>query len=82
MREDIFSCVYCAGVGYEDYPMTKRPCRIPGHTERHNKNVQVVANFFIQNPLPEPKEGKPSSGNWQWTGMGWKNLDYKKKKQE
>lgn len=31
-------------------------------------------------PYPEPIERRPEHGNWEWTGRGWKNLDYVAKK--
>ena len=27
-------------------------------------------------PYPEPVDSRPKQGNWQWTGRGWRNLDY------
>ncbi len=74
---DIFGCSYCAGVGYEDYPLNTKPCRINSHKDRYEKNFCVVTNYFNDNPLPEPLIGKPR-GNFEWTGHGWKNLDYGK----
>jgi len=74
---NIFGCEYCAGVGYEDYPSRKIPCRIAGHLEAHLRNEDHTIAYFKANPLPKPKRGKPT-GNWVWTGRGWQNLDYVK----
>ncbi len=74
--QDTFGCQYCAGVGYEDYPQCFKPCRIPGHKERHEKNVSAIVTYMKNNPEPEPL--KKPSGNWGWTGHGWKNLDYRR----
>jgi len=61
-------CFYCCMTGFEDYPTSKKPCRM-GHPEMQE---------FLPMDLPEPTEGKPSEGRWKWTGNGWRNLDYKR----
>jgi len=73
---DNYPCPYCGGMGYESYPSYNHPCRIPGHAGRHQKNLESLRSYFAANPEPEPAQ-KPKVGNWQWTGHGWKNLDYK-----
>jgi len=75
---DNFGCIFCAGVGYEDYPLNRKPCRMQGHSERHEQNVKEISMWMKLHPLPEPLTGKPK-GNWEWTGRGWNNLDYKNK---
>ena len=41
-----WGCYYCAGVGYEDYPSCKIPCRIPGHKNKHDKTVKELLKIF------------------------------------
>jgi hypothetical protein len=63
-------CPYCSMMGYEDYPRSKKPCRL-GHKEPLGP---------LLSPMPEPIEDRPKVGGpWKWTGRGWKNLGYKRK---
>ena len=72
--DHIEPCVYCAGMGFEDYPTNTVQCRVKGHTTTHNQYVKGIEKYFREHPLPEPKHGKPH-GNWKWTGRGWNNLN-------
>ena len=42
MPDGTWGCRYCSGCGYEDYPSTKKPCRITGHADRHNRDVSFL----------------------------------------
>lgn len=37
-----FMCSYCAGMGYEDYPSNQIPCRIGGHKDQYESNLEDV----------------------------------------
>lgn len=72
-----FGCEYCAGVGYEDYPSSKIPCRIPGHLQRHQLNVAEAQQIIntkkrrklpIDGPCPYCKKNEECE---HWTGIGW-----------
>jgi len=42
MPDGTWGCRYCSGCGYEDYPSNKKPCRIIGHADRHNRDVSFL----------------------------------------
>ena len=73
---DDFSCYYCAGVGYEDYPTCKIPCRILGHRERHEADVkqewQRLKRYWRPDdgPCPFCKRDEQCE---HWSGLGWNN---------
>ena len=47
-----FFCKSCAGTGYQDYPSCKKPCPIPGHTERHHGEVRRIAALLQRGREP------------------------------
>ena len=62
-------CNHCAMTGFEDYPTSAIMCRL-GHPEPWET---------MPPPGPEPVGQGPVEGSWEWTDIGWKNLDYKPK---
>jgi hypothetical protein len=73
-----FGCWYCAGTGYLDYPMNKRPCPVQGHAEAHQSNVNAISTYMKANPnpyRPEIEGACPYCGEKvecvHWTGWGW-----------
>ena len=63
-------CNHCAMTGFEDYPTSAIKCRL-GHP--------AMWDFLEGAPYHELVDHRPTEGNWEWTGRGWKNLDYKPK---
>jgi hypothetical protein len=80
--EEPFACQHCAGMGYQDYPLNKLPCPIPGHAEKYERNVADINRLMESLKRPyTPAEGNcpyclaagepVGVGCRHWTGNGW-----------
>ena len=71
-----FGCYFCAGMGYEDYPANKIPCRIEEHMETASENNSDVVDFmeFKKTPTFEGKcpYCQAIINCKHWKGLGWK----------
>lgn len=66
-------CYFCACTGYEDYPHNAIPCRVKGHREWADREVELAWAA-----LPREKEAPyacPYCGSEttckHWKGTGW-----------
>jgi hypothetical protein len=42
MPDGQWGCLWCAGTGYESYPDRSTPCRVEGHRERADKELESL----------------------------------------
>ena len=72
-----FGCEFCAGMGYEDYPSSRIPCRMSGHLAKHEQNVrQVMAHMNARRRNWSPEDGRcpycKTNGECKhWRGDSW-----------
>ena len=74
-----FGCRFCAGTGYQDYPMKEKPCPIPEHVRRAEENEVAIRSIFAAFAASkrwELEDGRcPYCGLERecrhWRGVGW-----------